>query len=235
MSCAGCIAAVILVRVWTADIAKLLAFNDSLASDSSFAAQRRSLAFHLVVSTDAAYPVNALRNIALDYTSSSHVRARFHQIHFDLSFLCRSFSSMLILSRRWGRVRLLLNDYGTSRGSARCLLFPRLTSLAEVRMCLGTSLLFKAAMQSLCSSQRVHARTKRHSIHDGGHQRTHLSSLIRSGTKRIFVMSHTLLPLQASQSSTKGVYGLPPALTSSVFVFLLNESLTVLQVRCIRW
>lgn len=219
MSCAGCIAAVILVRVWTADIAILLAFRDSLASDSSFAAQRRGLTFHLVVTTDAAYPVNALRNIALDYASTSHVRVRFQQIHVHLSFICRFFSSMLILSRQWGRVRLLLNDYGTSRGSARCLLFPRLTSQAEVRMCLGTSLLFKAAMQSLCSSRRAHARTRRHSIHDGGHRRTHLSSLIRSGTKKTFVMSHTLLPLQASQSSIKGVNGLPLALTGSLFVF----------------
>jgi hypothetical protein len=218
-SCAGCIAAVLLVRFWTADIAKLLAFRDSLASSSFFSTQRRVLTFHVVVSTDAAYPVNALRNIALDHASSSHVKAPFRHIDVDLSSLCRFFSLMLILSRRWGRVRLLLNDYGTSRGSARCLLFLRLTSLMEARMCPGTSLLLQTAGQSLFSIPRVHARMRRHSIHDGGHQRTHLLSLIRNGTKRICVMSRILLPLQASQNLTKGVDGLSPALTSSLFVF----------------
>ena len=70
---AGCITAVVLVRAWATDTAKLLSFRDSITSDPAFSAQRRTLIFHLAVATDAAYPVNALRNIALDQVSTSHV------------------------------------------------------------------------------------------------------------------------------------------------------------------
>lgn len=72
---AGCISAVVLVRSWTADTAALLSFRDRTAADPAFAAQRRSLTFHLAVTSDTAYPVNSLRNIALDQVSTSHVRS----------------------------------------------------------------------------------------------------------------------------------------------------------------
>ncbi len=70
---AGCIAAVVLVRAWSADTTKLLSFRDSIMADPTFTAKRRELIFHLVFTTDAAYPVNSLRNIALDQVSTSHV------------------------------------------------------------------------------------------------------------------------------------------------------------------
>ena len=72
---AGCIAAVVLVRSWSDDISRLLSFHSSIASDPAFADRKvsRTLTFHIVVTTDAAYPVNALRNIALDKVSTSHV------------------------------------------------------------------------------------------------------------------------------------------------------------------
>jgi hypothetical protein len=71
---AGCISAVILVRSWSADTSALISFRDSIAADPSFAAQSRFLSFHLAVTTDTAYPVNSLRNIALDNVPTSHVR-----------------------------------------------------------------------------------------------------------------------------------------------------------------
>jgi hypothetical protein len=78
---AGRISAVVLVRAWSVETAALLAFRDRIANDPTFSAPRRSLSFHLAVTADAAYPVNALRNIALDQVSTTHVRAFDWSVH----------------------------------------------------------------------------------------------------------------------------------------------------------
>ena len=188
----GCIAAVILVRAWSADTAKLLSFRDSIISDPALTLQRRVLIFHLVVTTDASYPVNALRNIALDQVSTSHVRASSPTVFQRCSFVPRCFSSMPISSHHQVHVQLLSNACSAYKASERSWLFLRLTLRVVARKCPVTSPNSKIAGLLLCSSQRANVRTRQHSTRDGGRRQTLMSSPWMNGTRRIFATSRTL-------------------------------------------
>lgn len=201
---AGCISAVVLVRSWSSDTSALLSFRDRIATDSAFTAQRRSLTFHLAVTTDAAYPVNSLRNIALDQVSTSHVRVLLCRDSHSRSSPRRCSSSMLISSHPWVHVQLLLSVCAIFKASARFWLFPRLMSLVAARTCRVTSRISKTAELSQCSSRRASVRTKPRSTNDGGRHQTLLSSLLQNGTKRIFVTNRILSPLLASPNLTRG-------------------------------